>query len=89
MDINVYAGMTNPRSYICEGCGASGVKLLRLESTDIVLRCFGCAVKKIIPGCQWFPAVPDGLRYWGRRQTPDAGLRWWEALPQKSDSTST
>lgn len=81
-----------PADYVCECCGAEGVKLWRGHAElRVQLRCAACASAEQnrpidlsqtdqIGWC--VPAVPN-LRggWWGYGVVPAEGREWWVALP--------
>ena len=85
--------------YMCQDCGAAGVRLYREYQTFLDhqrLRCTACALAR--QGLTepdgphtigWLvAAVPTegGETYWGYTSVPEAGVKWWEALPVKLPS---
>lgn len=85
------------KPYVCEDCGAEGVKLWRpYMSFDVHLRCKRCAIADQEPDFDpsaasdeigWLvPAVPVvGLQsgYWGYASVPRERVQWWKALPEE------
>lgn len=92
-----YSSGGTPLSYVCEDCGAEGVRLYRRYQTMLdsqKLRCTECALKNqnrtepdqpSAHSIGWLvAAVPteDGQTYWGYTSVPDDGVKWWDNLPR-------
>ncbi len=90
-----YADRCTPEGYACTACGATECKIYReyqtiADATD--LYCAACAFAKQEKPVESPPpdnigwlvaAVPteDGRTFWGYTSVPDAGCKWWYALP--------
>jgi hypothetical protein len=91
-----YASGKTPKNYKCAGCKAKGIRLWREYQTfTINLKCVDCSEKeqkKKFDAAQsdqigWrIAAVPDeeGDGYWGYTSVPEAGVKWWWALPLRN-----
>lgn len=86
-------------AYVCQACGASGVKLWRYYQTFLEnqrLLCRRCAEAdqaNELEGDQigWMvPAVPteDGTTFWGYTSVPKDRVEWWKALPLRIRETA-
>lgn len=94
IDAFAYTSIT-PSGYVCETCGAHGVRLYREYQTfydHTSLTCTGCTEKaegktvdtKHPDSIGWrVAAVPteDGTTFWGYTSVPQAGVEWWRRLP--------
>lgn len=81
-----------PIPYVCNDCGAGGVRLYRDYNTFIdhqTLRCTACVEVKsgsrVDPerpdSVGWYvAAVPSGTTFWGYTSVPAEGVSWWRAL---------
>lgn len=88
-----YASGKTPKNYKCLSCKASGVRLWREYQTfNVTLKCVDCSEKEQKKKFEadksdqigWrIAAVPDeeGVGYWGYTSVPEAGVKWWGALP--------
>lgn len=90
-----YDASATPPGYVCDTCGARGVRLYRRYQTFLEnqrLYCTGCAAKDQNRPANpdrpdsigWLvAAVPteDNSTYWGFTSVPDAGVSWWRRLP--------
>ena len=85
-----------PADYLCEVCGARGVKLWReynIFTDHNTLTCGACTEKasgkaidlSVGERCGWrVPAVPTlepDAPWWGYTSVPPEGCAWWKALP--------
>lgn len=88
-----YASGRAPEGYVCEACGAKGVRLYRpYSSFRVELKCTACTQKEQGKeltqrdhSCGWMVcAVPDESdgTWWGFTSIPEAGVRWWDGLPK-------
>lgn len=90
-----YASKTVPIAYHCHVCKLHGCKLWREYSTfanHTELTCVLCTHKRegkpllmdVFDQIGWrVAAVPTeaGDSFWGYTSVPDAGCKWWHALP--------
>lgn len=90
-----YANAQTPQGYQCGMCGASCVRLYRKYQTFLdhqKLFCRACALadqQMTAPDGKhtigWLvAAVPteEGDTFWGFTSVPDAGVKWWDGLPE-------
>jgi len=90
-----YSGDATPQGYVCQDCGAKGVRLFRLYQTFLnhqELRCTICTAlheKRDVKADHPYEigwsvlAVPDpeGSTFWGLTSVPPEGVKWWTQLP--------